>query len=162
VNILKRVRPLAAMALVFLLATGCGGDSAPEGAPAGAPGATSPAADAPAPGPVVANFEPLGEFIAEGSVTFRRSGDSVTANVLADSHLGPGDYPIHVHAGSCEEGGRVALPLTTMTGGEGGEGSSLTTFQVSELPLDGTYFVQMHRADGTPIACADVPSLVNL
>jgi len=150
------------MALVFLLATGCGGDSAPEGAPAGAPGATSPAADAPAPGPVVANFEPLGEFIAEGSVTFRRSGDSVTANVLADSHLGPGDYPIHVHAGSCEEGGRVALPLTTMTGGEGGEGSSLTTFQVSELPLDGTYFVQMHRADGTPIACADVPSLVNL
>jgi len=162
VNTLKHVRPFAAMVPVLLLVAACGGDSAPDGAPAGAPGAASPAAGAPAAGPVVANFEPLGEFIAEGSVTFRRTGDSVTADVLADSHLGPGDYPIHIHAGTCEEGGRVALPLTTMTGGEGGEGTSLTTFQVSELPLDGTYFVQMHRADGTPIACADIPSLVNL
>jgi len=157
VNTLKHVRPLAAVLPVLLLMAGCDGDSAPDGAP----GAASPAADATT-GPVVANLEPLGDFIAEGSVTFRRSGESVTADIRADSHLGPGDYPIHVHAGTCEEGGRVALSLTTMMGGEGGEGTSLTTFQVSELPLDGTYFVQMHRADGTPIACADVPSLVNL
>jgi hypothetical protein len=149
-----RARHLVAMApLVFLLAA-CGGDS-PDGAVPGE-------AEGPPPGPVQVNFEPIGEFIAEGSVTLRRSDDTVTADILADSHLGPGDYPIHIHEGTCEEGGRVVVALATMTGGEGGEGTSVTSFPVTELPLDGTYFVQMHRADGTPIACADFPALTNL
>jgi len=149
-----RARHLLAVApLVFLLAA-CGGDSPDGAAPDEAAG--------PPPGPVQVNFEPIGEFIAEGAVTLRRSGDSITADILADSHLGPGDYPIHIHEGICEEGGRVVVALQTMTGGEGGEGTSVTRFPIAELPLDGTYFVQMHQSDGTPIACADLPPLTNL
>ena len=155
---------------VIALATlsACGGDGASDAdatmeMDAGddtAPVAGAPAA--PAPGPVTVNLEPLGEFLAEGAVTFRRDGTTIRVDVIADSHLGPGDYPMHIHAGTCEEGGRVVAPLTTLTGGEGGEGTTTTTLTTEQLPLDGTYFVQMHRSDGTPIGCGNASPMTNL
>ncbi len=144
---------------LLLVLAACGGD-APESAPPATPAdaGSAPSAESSS---ITVTFESVGEFIAEGAMTLRRDGQNIVADIIADSHLGPGDYPIHIHEGTCEEGGRVVQSLTTMTGGEGGEGTSLTTFPGSQLTATGTYFVQMHRSDGTPIACANIPPLAN-
>lgn len=162
-----RLAGITVIALATL--TACGGEDASDidatmemDAGAGTAPVEGAAPAAPAPGPVTVNFEPLGDFLAEGAVTIRRDGATIRVDVLADSHLGPGDYPMHIHEGTCEEGGRVVASLTTMTGGEGGEGSTTTTLPAEQLPLDGTYFIQMHQIDGTPIACGDAPPLTNL
>jgi hypothetical protein len=118
----------------------------------------APAAPA-ASAPIQVSMAPLGEFLSVGQLTLSRSGSDLRAEIHADSRLGPGDYLFMIHTGTCDQRGGPVVTLTTMTGGEGGDGMSLTTFAAAQLPLDGTYYLMMHRSDGTPIACGNFPSL---
>ncbi len=106
------------------------------------------------------DFEAVGGSAAEGAFRLALEQENYSALVSIDTHRGPGDYPVHIHAGSCAEGGSVTVPLTSVEGGEGGEGQSRTTFAAADLPESGSYFVQLHDAqDRSPIACADLPGL---
>jgi len=149
--------------LALIALTGCGGGDAP---PAEEMSAEAPMAEmdmpaaAPAPsGQIQVDMEPLGDFLSDGSLTLSRTGTDLRAEIHADSRLGPGDYLFMIHAGTCAARGAPVVTLTTMTGAEGGDGMSVTTFPASQLPLDASYFLLMHRSDGTPIACGDFPSL---
>lgn len=42
-------------------------------------------------------------------------------------------YPVHVHQGTCAEGGGVVLPLESVTGGEDGTGSSTTEVSPEQM-----------------------------
>ena len=83
-------------------------------------------------------------------------------------------YPVHVHRGTCAEGGDVFHPLAGVTAGDGGEGTSTTTVTAAEMSekmaememgMEGdqgmeehpSFFVMAHLPDGTPAACGDVP-----
>ncbi len=136
----------AVYALPALLLASCGGE--PGGAPAEE---TSEE--------ISVDFSAVGGSAAEGAFRLTREGDSYSAVVTIDTHRGPGDYPVHIHSGSCASGGSVAVPLESVEGGEGGEGQSRTTFSAADLP-PGSYFVQLHDAqDRAAIACVDLPAM---
>lgn len=138
-------RSWALFALPALLLASCGGD--PGGAPA------EEASEE-----ISADFSAVGGSAAEGAFRMTRDGDNFSAVVTIDTHRGPGDYPVHIHSGTCATGGSVAVPLESVEGGEGGEGQSRTTFPAADLP-PGSYFVQLHDAqDQAAIACADLPA----
>lgn len=74
-------------------------------------------------------------------------------------------YPVHVHRGSCAEGGPVLMPLEAVDAGPDGTGSSTTTITAAQMAekakeMEGEHppvYVQAHLPDGTPAACGDVP-----
>jgi hypothetical protein len=144
----------------LLILVACGGSDAQPDAqtmesesPAAAP------AQQQAAGPIDVVLTPLPNYIAEGTVTLTRDGDSIVTRVVAETHLNQGDYPMHIHEGTCAEGGRVVVPLTTVEGQESGEGTATTTFPASQLSPTGTYFIWIHSPTGEPVACADLPPL---
>lgn len=143
-------KTLAIFAPTALLAAACGGGS--EG------GGSAESSDASE--QVSVEFAATGGSAAEGVFRLSPEGENYNAVVSIDTHRGPGDYPVHIHEGTCATGGSVVVPLTSVEGGEGGEGQSRTTFSAADLAAGGTYFVQLHDAqDQSPIACADLPPL---
>ncbi len=67
-----------------------------------------------------------------------------------------GEYAAHIHQGSCEDGGPVAVPLNPVLGEADGTGSSTTTLDADEISADERQFIQVHGEGGTPIACGDI------
>ncbi len=144
---MQRLVDYKLIALPVLILASCGGDE----------GAGGEAAEAEE---IRADLAAVGGSAAEGIVRLSLAEGTYTAVVAIDTHRGPGDYAVHIHGGSCSEGGSVTVPLTSVEGGEGGEGQSRTTFPAADLPESGSYFVQLHDAqDRSPIACADLPAM---
>jgi hypothetical protein len=68
-----------------------------------------------------------------------------------------GTFPAHIHAGTCASGGPVAVRLNPVNSLADGTGTSITTMDASEVPADGSFFVQIHGEANAPIACGDLP-----
>ena len=145
-------RSLAILAVIGAIVASCAGDTDTPDAPPDTEGAATP-------GEARVMLSAVGDYRAEGLAVLTRRGDQVEADVAVDTHLGPGDYAVHIHEGTCEEGGRVVVPLTSINGGESGSGHATTRFPATDLPSDAGYFIQVHRSGGDPVACGDVPAV---
>lgn len=115
------------------------------------------------------------EYEHEEGYEQEEQGEMHAHSVVVELHgLASGQsYPVHVHRGSCAEGGPVLLPLESVAAGSEGAGSSTTTLTASDLAAamekaesegedtEGhehpSLFLQAHRPGGTPAACGDVP-----
>jgi hypothetical protein len=152
---------LATLPTLLALA-GCGGGEVAE-EPMGemsmpaTPAATS--APAATPGQVTAEIRPLPGYQAEGDIRITRDGTQLVIEVIAESHLPQADYPLHIHEGRCAEGGRVLTQLTSVEGQEAGEGRSTSRIDASTVTATGSYFIQIHAPNGTPVGCGDLPPL---
>lgn len=92
-----------------------------------------------------------------GTARMTPRGDSVAVQVRLSGLTEGESYAAHVHEGTCESGGGVAVGLNAVTGQADGTGSSTKT--IASLPSGQSYFVQAHLPDGTPAACGDVPGM---
>lgn len=93
----------------------------------------------------------------EGTAQMHHQGDSVRVTVRLGGLSSGESYPVHIHQGTCQEGGGVAVGLTSVQATDG-TGRSETGVAAGELSMDASYFVQAHLPDGTPAACGDVPA----
>ena len=153
--------PHVAALFVGLVLVSCGGDTPPDTSNTGDP---APAVEAPAASAdeVQVLMTPRPDFVAEGSVVFQQSGGTINVSADVNTYIGPGDYPMHIHQGTCETGGPVVVTLSSVEGHEAGEGRAQSSFPASELAPGTSYFVQIHHAQGgAPIACGDMPPLGN-
>lgn len=92
----------------------------------------------------------------EGTARIRHA-DTVHVTVRLEGLSSGESYPVHIHQGTCQEGGGVAVGLTSVQATDG-TGSSETSVAAAELSMDASHFVQAHLPDGTPAACGDVPA----
>lgn len=99
---------------------------------------------------------PRNESGVEGRARLHHHGDTLHVTVRLTGLESGNDYPVHIHQGTCAEGGGVAAGLTSVSAGEG-TGNSESSVPADELSMDASYFVQAHLPDGTPAACGDVP-----
>jgi hypothetical protein len=65
----------------------------------------------------------------------------------------------HVHSGTCETSGPVVAPLDSVKTDATGMGMINTTVSIPFATVNnGQHFVQVHKPDGKPAACANVPA----
>lgn len=93
-----------------------------------------------------------------GTARITPQGDSLAVQVSLSGLTEGESYAAHVHEGSCESGGGVAVGLNAATGQADGTGSSTATIAAATLQAGQGYYVQAHLPDGTPAACGDMPA----
>lgn len=123
--------------------------------------AAQPAAPAMAPttpAPTTVNLAAKNNSGITGTAALKTMGDSVQVTVNLVGLKAGQTYPAHVHQGTCDAGGPVAAPLTSVAATADGTGSSTTTIAASAMAAGNTYFVQAHQPGGQPAACGDIPA----
>lgn len=91
-----------------------------------------------------------------GTARILPRGDSLAVKVSL-SGLTQGDsYAAHLHNGTCQSGGGVAVGLNPVTGLADGTGTSTKRVAMASLASGQGYFIQAHLPDGTPAACGDL------
>ncbi len=136
------------VALVALAATisACG---ASTGGPAAAlPSASpSPIAASPSPSPSGLTFKITGAdptVAATGTATLQIQSGSVTVE-LAISGLQPNSKHVsHIHLGSCQQRGSIAIGLNEVTADAQGNADTKTTITATYPPATGTWYVVVH------------------
>lgn len=101
-------------------------------------------------------FVTLNQSGATGHVMMEETGDQTRVMVHLEGAT-PGNHPGHIHRGTCEQMGEVLIPLQPVTVAANGKGMATSTVTTSIEKLeDGDHIVLYHRADGTPIVCAEI------
>jgi hypothetical protein len=97
-----------------------------------------------------------------GSAVLTRSGDSTSVALTLNGATSGTAYPSHIHFGTCDQPGGVVAPLTSVTAGANGSGSSTTMVATAALDAarqaHGALLVQSHQPNGTPAACGAIPA----
>lgn len=93
-----------------------------------------------------------------GEATIIREGGLNMISVDLEGLPEAGEFDAHVHEGTCEEGGGVAVELEPVMALEDGTGTSMTQLEDEELPED-DWFIQVHGEDGSPISCGDADEM---
>jgi hypothetical protein len=104
-------------------------------------------------GPEVTNLDDVNDSGIEGEATATHSQQEVTVSILlkGDNAKADQNYPAHIHTGTCKDGGPVAVELAPVQNLQ-----SSKTVSLSSLPANQPAFVQVHGADGKPVACGDM------
>lgn len=108
-------------------------------------------------GPVEVGLESRAESGVTGTATVTPIADGVEVDLDLDGLMADRSYSAHLHRGTCDNDMGVVAPLEDVTA-SGETGQSTTTIGTSMLdPTAESLFVQVHSADGTPVACGNVP-----
>lgn len=91
-----------------------------------------------------------------GEAMAMHSEDAVVVVVDVEGLPAEGEYPAHIHEGTCADGGGVAAPLNPVMGLADGTGTSTTSLDMDDIPADRSHFIQVHGEGGAPIACGDM------
>lgn len=114
--------------------------------------APAPAPPAVSPEPVVIDLDQVKGSGIKGEATATHSATDVTVSiVLKDGAKADVEYPAHIHTGTCDKGGPVAVELTSVKNMQ-----STTTVPTSKLTPNQDAFVQVHDPKGTPVACGNL------
>ncbi len=125
-----------------------------------APPAEEPDPDAPPPDAqmehAVVPLQPMGDSDVMGEAMLMEEADALVVVVDVTGLPGEGDFPSHIHEGTCDDPGGVAEPLSDVIGLEDGTGSSTSTIDLGALDPGGQYLIMVHAEDGAPIACGEL------
>ena len=141
--------------LALLLVTGlvaCEPQAGDEALPADTAAANADTGMAVSPEPQVTELDEVGDSNIEGKATATHSAQEVTVSIVLEEG-GKADvtYPVHIHTGTCETGGPVAVELAPVTNLQ-----SSKTVALTSLPANQDAFVQVHDASGKPVACGNM------
>lgn len=105
------------------------------------------------PEPVVTELDEINDSGISGEATATHTANDVSVSIVLKGDNAKADvsYPAHIHTGTCETGGPVAVTLDPVKNLQ-----SLKTIPMSELPANQDAFVQIHDAAGKPVACGDM------
>lgn len=102
--------------------------------------------------PTVTDLDDVNDSGISGEATATHSQQEVTVSILLKEGAQPDvSYAAHIHTGTCEQGGPVAVDIGPVQNLQ-----SSKTIQLSELPADQPAFIQVHGPEGQPVACGDM------
>jgi Cu/Zn superoxide dismutase len=137
------------VALVALAATisACGASGGGTAAASPSPSPTPVTAQTPSPSPNGLSFKVTGAdptVTASGTATLHVQPASVTIE-LAISGLQPNSKHVsHIHLGSCQQRGGIAIFLSDVTADAQGNADTKTTITATYPPATGTWYVVVH------------------
>ena len=102
--------------------------------------------------PVVTELDEVNDSDVSGEATATHAQDQVTVSILLKEGAQAGtEYAAHIHTGNCKDGGPVAVALESVRNLQ-----SQKTIAASAIPADRPAFIQVHGANGQPVACGDM------
>lgn len=149
-----RISRLSAFALAALVVAACAETAEDEAVPADSAAVATDSARAQQlpTEPTVTELDDVNDSGISGEATATHSQNEVTVSILLKDGAKPDvNYPAHIHTGTCKDGGPVAVELGTVQNLQ-----STKTVPLSSLPSGQPAFVQVHGADGKPVACGNM------
>jgi len=135
---------LVALAVIVSACGSGGGTAAASPSLSPSPIAASPS---PSPSPSGLSFKVTGAdstVTASGTATLQVQSGSVTLE-LAISGLQPNSKHVsHIHLGSCQQRGSIAIGLNEVTADAQGNADTKTTITATYPPASGTWYVVVH------------------
>jgi glucose/arabinose dehydrogenase len=139
-----RALPALAVFATLALCAGCGGSgtssaSSPSPTPQASP---SPTASA---GPAPLTFKLNGvKANASGTITVTAPPGQMTVRLKITGLQSNSSHISHVHIGSCQQNGNIALALNQVIADGQGEVDVKTTVKATYPPANGTWYVVVH------------------
>lgn len=139
---MNRVVALAAMAAT-ISACGSGvGTAAASPSPSPTPIAASPS---PSPSPSGLSFKLTGiDTTATGTITLVVQPGTVTLDLVINGLQPDSKHVSHIHLGSCQQRGSIAIGLNQVTADGQGNAETKTTITAAYPPASGTWYVVVH------------------
>lgn len=100
-------------------------------------------------------LEPRNESGVTGTAKVKRKDGAHELVVKLDGAGTDEAYMAHVHTGTCGNDAGVALALSDFRAEDGNQ-KSVTVLETAKVDPTGDHFVQVHRLDGTPVACSNI------
>ena len=108
--------------------------------------------------PVEVGLEARAESGITGTATVVPATDGLEVALDLNGLTAGQTYASHIHRGTCDDDLGVVAPLEDIAA-EGETARGTTTIGESMLdPSAESLFIQVHGADGTPVACGDIPA----
>lgn len=102
--------------------------------------------------PTVTALGDVNDSGIEGEATATHSAQDVTVSIVLTEGAQPDvSYPAHIHTGTCEQGGPVAVDIGPVQNLQ-----SSKTIQLAALPSGQPAYIQVHGPGGQPVACGDM------
>jgi CHRD domain-containing protein len=139
---LNRVVALVALAATISACGASGGGTA-----AASPSPSPIAARAPSPSPSGLSFKITGAdttVTATGSATLQVQSGSVTIELAISGLQANSKHVSHIHLGSCQQRGSIAIGLNEVTADAQGNADTKTTISATYPPATGTWYVVVH------------------
>ena len=112
--------------------------------------------------PVEVGLEARAESGITGTATVIHATDGLEVALDLNGLTAGQTYASHIHRGTCDDDLGVVAPLEDIAA-EGETARGTTTIGESMLdPSAESLFIQVHGADGTPVACGDIPAEAGL
>jgi len=138
---LNRVVALVALAATISACGASGGGTAAT-SPSPSPIVASPS---PSPSPSGLSFKLTGiDTTASGSATLVVEQGSVTIDVVISGLQANSKHVSHIHLGSCQSRGTIAIGLNAVTADGQGNADAKTTINATYPPATGTWYVVVH------------------
>jgi hypothetical protein len=112
--------------------------------------------------PAEVGLEAKAESGITGTATVMPAADGVEVALDLNGLTAGQTYAAHIHRGTCDDDRGVVAPLDDIAA-DGETARGTTTIGESMLdPSAESLFIQVHGADGTPVACGDIPAEAGL
>lgn len=99
----------------------------------------------------------LGDSGVTGEAILTPSGEQTEVSVTLSGLEANAAHPGHIHQGSCDAIGSVAVPLLPITADASGAGTMTTPAPIAaDSAMDGGHIVVYHEPGGTPIVCGAI------
>ncbi|HEX9560195.1 MAG TPA: CHRD domain-containing protein [Candidatus Dormibacteraeota bacterium] len=135
---------LVALAVIVSACGSGGGTAAASPSPSPSPIAASPS---PSPSPSGLSFKVTGAdptVTASGTATLQVQAGSVTLELAISGLQANSKHVSHIHLGSCQQRGSIAIGLNEVTADAQGNADTKTTITATYPPASGTWYVVVH------------------
>jgi hypothetical protein len=160
---MTRIARYSAAVVAALALAACGGDAAEEEFPDVPP----PAAETPAPTPDPMAETPAGMSATlnategsgiSGTAMIEHAGDDVQVRLDVTGLQAGTTYTGHLHRGTCSEDRGEVTSIESFTVTEDRGEATATIARSSLDAAEQQYFVEIHSAEDTVVACGDLPA----
>jgi len=135
---------LVALAVIVSACGSGGGTAAASPSPSPSPIAASPS---PSPSPSGLSFKVTGAdptVTASGTATLQVQAGSVTLELAISGLQANSKHVSHIHLGSCQQRGSIAIGLNEVTADAQGNADTKTTITATYPPASSTWYVVVH------------------
>ena len=139
---MNRLMALVAVAMIASACGGSGGTASTSPSPSAAAVTPSPT---PTPSPAGLQFKLNGiNTTASGTITLIAEPHSVSLELKITGLQANSSHVSHIHVGSCQQRGNIALALTPVVADGQGDADTKSTVNATYPPAGGTWYVVVH------------------